>query len=71
VLLRDLEDERGEVGEVGVGERELAERIAGARVEAGGNHHQIRLEALGCRHEAGAKRGRGSRCARSRPGTAG
>src|SRR6266850_4877293 len=46
VLTRDADHDVGEPAEILIGQREPAERIAGARVEAGGDHHQLRLEAL-------------------------
>src|ERR1700730_4877082 len=51
VLTSDLDDHVREIGEILIGEGELAEWIAGARVEAGGGHHQLRFEALRGRHE--------------------
>src|ERR1700680_5166940 len=46
MLTGELDHHVSEIGEVLIGEGELAERIASARVEAGGGHHQLRLEAL-------------------------
>jgi len=48
---RDADHDVGELGEILIGQREPAERIAGARVEAGGNHHQLRLEPVRGGHE--------------------
>src|SRR6188474_1006628 len=70
MLPGDTGDDRRQLGEVGVGEGELAERIAGARIEAGRNHHELRLEALRRRHQPGAKRAENlvaARAGRERP----
>src|SRR5258705_4739208 len=55
MLPGDPGDDRRQLGEVSVGEGELAERIAGARIEAGRNHHQLRLEPLRRRHQLAAE----------------
>src|SRR6185295_12562874 len=56
VLPGNLDHDIRELGEVGVSERELAERIAGARIEAGRDHHELGPEALRGRNEARSKR---------------
>ena len=42
----ELQQNAGQRGEVFVGERELAERVADAGVEAGGDHDEIGPESL-------------------------
>src|SRR2546425_10245813 len=56
VLSGDLGDDAGEFGKIAVGQSEPAERIAGARVEAGRDHHELGLEALRRRYQPGPKR---------------
>src|SRR5438034_10748818 len=55
VLARDADRDTGELCEILIGQREAAERIAGARIEAGGDHHELRLESIRRRHQRLAK----------------
>ena len=48
MLTCDLQKNVGEGGKVRICEREPAERVAKARVEAGRDHHELRLESV-CR----------------------
>jgi len=52
----DLADDAGELGEVGIGEGESAEGIAGAGIEAGRHEDELGPEAIGRRHEPIAER---------------
>src|ERR1700724_1866377 len=64
MLPGDLDHHVREIGEILIGEGELPEWIAGARVEAGGGDHQLRLETLRSGHEHLAKHTQNLRTAR-------
>src|SRR5262245_54620336 len=51
MLPGDAEDDAGELVEILIGQREAAERIADARVEAGRDHHELRLESIRQRYK--------------------
>src|ERR1700681_1280826 len=68
MLTGDLDHHVREIGEILIGEGELPEWIAGARVEPGGGHHQLRLETLRGGHEHVTKHTQNLLAARARRG---
>src|SRR5689334_6260816 len=66
MFLRDLTHQFGEIYEIGVGQRELAQRIAESRIESGGNKNQVGLECIRGRQKHLLKRAQNISAARSR-----
>ncbi len=51
IFVRDVQRDVGEFGEIGIGEKKTAERVAAAGIEAGGDQNEIGAEGFHARRE--------------------